>query len=172
MAKKKAKKKARAKKPYPWEEIRLRYVTGEDQPTCRQLSREYEPSESAISRRLNKEGWKKQRKTHRNRVVAKARKKIEDKQSIDLAKSIRILEGLIAKMVVRLNGAGTRSIESLAREIRETIKTLNVYLDRPAERIELTVEERASVDDVLDWMEREYPDKYKVLEAVYSEKGA
>ncbi|MFH1538653.1 MAG: hypothetical protein ABIH66_06825 [bacterium] len=155
----------------PWKKIQLRYVTGEDRPSYCHLAREFGLAYSTVQGRSSKENWRSQREKHRNNVIVKAQQKIEKMQSIDLAKSVQILEGLIAKMVGRLNGAGTHSIESLAREIRETVKTLNVYLDRAPEKPALDEAKMEKLAKTLLKIKEKMPEEYAELKWVYENGG-
>ncbi|MFH1537469.1 MAG: hypothetical protein ABIH66_00825 [bacterium] len=111
-----------------------------------------------------REGWGQKRDEHHNGVLAEAKKKIGEKQTIDLAKSIRVLDGLVEKMVVELDSVEAQSVEGLAREIRETIKTLNMYLDRPTEPDEI---DKEKLSEVLGRIEQKAPEEYAELKEVY-----
>ncbi|MFH1538000.1 MAG: hypothetical protein ABIH66_03515 [bacterium] len=155
----------------PWDEIRLAYITRPDRPSFYRLEMEFGLGDKTVQRRGKREGWGQKRDEHHNGVVTEAQKKIGEKQTIDLAKTIEMLNGLLERLNWELDGAKANSLEGLAREIRETIKTLNVYLVQPTDRIELKAAQKAELNEVLDWMEEASAEMYvKFRRAVEGER--
>ncbi|MFH1537967.1 MAG: hypothetical protein ABIH66_03350 [bacterium] len=153
--------------PIPWDEIRLAYVTRPDRPTYYRLEQEFGLGRTTVQKKGKTENWKEFRREHHNGVLSDAQKKVGEKQIPDLAKSIEILNGIIERLVWEMDGARAQSLEGLARETRRTIKTLNVYLERPTERNELTEEGMEKLAETLLKIKKKAPEEYAELKEVY-----
>lgn len=64
---------SKKKKRFPWDEMRDKYVTGDDTVTLQSIADEYDTTTVTINKRSSKEGWVAQREEFRAEASAMAR---------------------------------------------------------------------------------------------------
>lgn len=123
-----------------WIKIENEYVTGNT--TYRELARKHKVHADTINTHSQKGEWIRKKKEHADKTLVKTEQKVATQQSNGIARHVRILEGLLGKIIEKINIGATepKSFEGLVREARELIKQLGLYAGHPTERVAVTEE--------------------------------
>ncbi len=160
------------RKALPWPQIETEYVTGDDAVTFASLGKTYGCRPATIHARSQKGEWIKKRNEYRNKTVMAAQRKMGATQAYTIAQSIEIIQSLTNNALKKIQLLTPESYERTMREIRENIKTINMYLGEPTERIEMSGEQRERLIAVFTRLKTVAPNEYEELKAIYGYESA
>lgn len=113
-----------------WDELKIEYITTDI--SYRKMSAKYGIPMNTIVHAAKMAEWTKERKRHREKVVAKTLRKVSDLESNKLAKLVRVsdtLDGLIEQVIEEKKAdLSTQDLRNLTLTIKDAISIKrNVY---------------------------------------------
>lgn len=128
------------KKPN-WEEIKTEYITTDT--TYQSLADKYKIRMQTIAERSKEEGWRAERKKHKEKIVKRAVKKSEKKEADRLKRILRAGDRLLAKLEKAINELDIQ----ICKEVEKTKIIEYKNAERPDKPTKEIVEEKEKVKE-------------------------
>ena len=154
----------------PWDKIREEFVLSpKNRMIQTELAKKYHVHYMTVRARMKKEGWEALRDKHYEDTIKEVSKQVARHQSYDAKKRIEVLENLLSNLVKDIEDGtvDAKSKEGIAKEVREIAKTLEVFGGGVSERVALTQEQIKEKDDMLNWLEKNHPEKFKRMSETF-----
>lgn len=132
---------ANQKEKIDWEAIRLEYITTDT--TYQKLADKYKIRMQTVAERAKNEGWRAERKKHKEKIVKRAVRKSEKKEADRLKRILKAGDRLLAKLEKAINELDIQ----ICKEVEKTKIIEYNNTQRPDKPTKETIEERERVKE-------------------------